>query len=362
MTRSLTITIHVSPAEAARLGRAQCGDVALPLTDAILADLGPERREALACHLDPPQGAHERVRALWGRPLAHCAPPVGEASVETLARLLDARRDEVEAVEAELAAERAEREVAAGDAREVIAALSAEALVRRDPHHRDGARLAALRDVLAGDLLARLDGAVYGLAAGAYAGRGEEADAVLARVRRDLAADREIDRQLREAREAAEAARAQAEREALVAWLADGSATVREWATARLADDESDHAVRAAVRDRVLDVLVAAGVLGPGRDRDLGPGRWGHLHDVPADLDVYRAVVGLRASVPRALAEDGAPVADVTVGGVHRWRDARPDETGDDDGEVLVGEGIDVQVTLRGLDAPVRYRYLPGAG
>lgn len=258
MTRSITITIHVDPAEAARLGRAQCGDVALALTDAILADLGPERREALACHLSPPQGAHERVRALWGRPIAHCAPPVGEASVETLARLLDARRGEVEAVEAELAAERAEREE-------------------------------------------------------------------------------------------------------LLVWLADGDDAVLGWARARLADDESDHAVRAAVRQRVLDVLVAADVLGPGVGRDLGPGRWGHVHDVPVSLDVYREVVGLRSSVPQALAEAAVPVAWTETMAVHRWRDAEDGEEGDDDGEVLVGEGIDVVVSIRGLDGAVRYRYLPDA-
>lgn len=111
MAKKLTITIHVNPAAAVRAGKSQCGACELVLSDDDLAQLTPEQRETLAKHVDreqfPPPFTHSRgVR--WDHPLGD--DDTADASIETLALLLDRRKEVVEARLAELQAEREEKQ------------------------------------------------------------------------------------------------------------------------------------------------------------------------------------------------------------------------------------------------------------
>lgn len=81
--KQLCVTIHVTPAAAVRAGKTQVGDRTLTLSDEDVAALSPEQRDALARHVANEHG--------WRCELAYDAPPVADASLESLRVLLDAR-------------------------------------------------------------------------------------------------------------------------------------------------------------------------------------------------------------------------------------------------------------------------------
>lgn len=93
----LCVTLKVDPGAAVRAGKTVVGDVMLTLSDADLAKLTEAQRDALAMHVD--------AEFHWRDPLYLGAPPIAEATVESLAALLDARI----AREAERAAEKAQQ-------------------------------------------------------------------------------------------------------------------------------------------------------------------------------------------------------------------------------------------------------------
>lgn len=130
MTKQLTVTISIDPATAARAGKSRVGETQLVLSDEDLAKLTSEQRDALARHVSREED--------WRDPLYYYAPPVAEASIETLAMLLDERRRRVELLGAERAKE-AEARRARADA-EVLAALDADPgveLIWLDCHGRE---------------------------------------------------------------------------------------------------------------------------------------------------------------------------------------------------------------------------------
>jgi hypothetical protein len=104
MAKQLTVTIYVAPAAAVRAGKAHCGEIALLLSDADVAQLSDDQRDTLARHL-----AQE---SYWRAPLSQEAPEVAEASLTTLRQLLDVRREVVRAKEAEAAARLAQDDAA----------------------------------------------------------------------------------------------------------------------------------------------------------------------------------------------------------------------------------------------------------
>lgn len=89
---SIAITLHLDAATALREGIAAAGPVTVRLTQADVDLLTPRQRETLAKHLERRPG--------WGESLTRGAPPVGRADAPTIARLLDLRADQLEAVEA----------------------------------------------------------------------------------------------------------------------------------------------------------------------------------------------------------------------------------------------------------------------
>jgi len=84
MAKQLTITIEIDPATAVRTGHTQIGATQITLTDGDLAVLTADQRDTLARHV-----ARD---ALYSEPLTSRAKPVGDASIGTLASLLDQRR------------------------------------------------------------------------------------------------------------------------------------------------------------------------------------------------------------------------------------------------------------------------------
>lgn len=100
--KEVTVTLHVDPATAVRAGKTQCGSIALTLTPEDLAQLTDEQRETLALCLS---------RGMGVQPHSH---KLAEASVESLAAVLDAkRRHEIELADFEAAhrAEQAQRQI-----------------------------------------------------------------------------------------------------------------------------------------------------------------------------------------------------------------------------------------------------------
>lgn len=81
----IKLTLHVNAAAAVRVGSGIAGPTALVLSASDLAQLTPEQREALACHLERRPG--------WGEPLTKAAPPIGQADLATLRVLLSIRAD-----------------------------------------------------------------------------------------------------------------------------------------------------------------------------------------------------------------------------------------------------------------------------
>jgi hypothetical protein len=99
MSHPITITINVDAAAAVRVGKGTAGPCKLELDAVMLAHLDPAQRNTLAAHLgdESPRGG-ERVR--WGDPLTMHAPAVGEATLATLAYLLDFRAGKIREQEA----------------------------------------------------------------------------------------------------------------------------------------------------------------------------------------------------------------------------------------------------------------------
>jgi len=122
MAKQITLTIHILPATAVRAGRSQAGETTVTLSDDDLAALTPAQRETLALHLEGasfPAPWAVRGGCHYGAPLHRYASPVADASLETIAALLDQRAAVVRDQVLEL-----EREQAEADAKvaEVLAA------------------------------------------------------------------------------------------------------------------------------------------------------------------------------------------------------------------------------------------------
>lgn len=81
--KQLCVTLKVDPGAAVRAGKTVVGDVMLTLSDADLSKLTEAQRDALAMHVG--------CEYHWRDPLYLGAPPIAEATVESLATLLDVR-------------------------------------------------------------------------------------------------------------------------------------------------------------------------------------------------------------------------------------------------------------------------------
>lgn len=111
MAKKLTITIHVNPAAAVRAGKSQCGACELVLSDQDLAQLTPGQRETLAKHVAKekyPEPYVHRGGIQWGSQLGD--DDTSDASIETLALLLDRREAEVQKQLVEFQAEKEEQQ------------------------------------------------------------------------------------------------------------------------------------------------------------------------------------------------------------------------------------------------------------
>ncbi len=88
----ITLTIHVDAGAAVNAGACMAGPIKLQLTREMIATLSDEQRDTLSKHLAGLPGPNPCSGPQWGTPLAIYAEPVGEATIETLRTLLDARR------------------------------------------------------------------------------------------------------------------------------------------------------------------------------------------------------------------------------------------------------------------------------
>lgn len=98
MSRKLTITLYVDPGAAVRAGKAEVGSVAIILQERQLRLLTDEQRETLAKHVESQRSRTSGIPS-WGDDLTEHAEPIATADLDTLARLLDCRRQVMEAFE-----------------------------------------------------------------------------------------------------------------------------------------------------------------------------------------------------------------------------------------------------------------------
>lgn len=99
--KKLTLTLYIDPAAAVRAGRTEMGEVQRTLTDAELAQLTPEQRDALARHVAGDgeyytYGTHTAKGPTWCDALTRHADPIADVTIETIAKLLDQRIEVVE--------------------------------------------------------------------------------------------------------------------------------------------------------------------------------------------------------------------------------------------------------------------------
>jgi len=307
MSKQITITIHVDPSSAIRAGHSECGDVRVTLSDTDLASLTPELRDVLARHVAGERVGHD---AGYAAPLHRGAPvPVVDASIETIAMLLDARAVHVASTRAKMEADaRAERELA--DAR-VIAAIDRapvmysrgmradgmwsywdrEMLISVDvPRVPEGLPI----DICSPEVRARAEGAIAALETRVESVR----LAALPRLAAEVAA------------RAALETRVQAEYDALYA---------------RLPQSMRDRAADGYATDAEITVAIARII----RD-DAGYGGyagWAAREDLEALTDAEHAsLVEIRAGAP-----DGATVTPCIVG-EKKWRSAVDDDDREADG------------------------------
>lgn len=319
--KTLTVTIFVSPSAAALAGRSTVGEVSLALSDADLAQLSESQRATLAEYLRSGESCLRQGE-------------VAEASVATLASLLDARA----AATASRAADEAAREAAAeADLRAELAALEGcpiEALY--SANNRQG--VLAPKFSRSGTSFVEL------------LGRQEEGVAWL----RDAAqrdADRKVAQEAAEAAaEAARVARALSDRAELRAFLKPHLFVAD---LAWFDQLENPKGARPEVRKIVVEALgdVIAGVVGGAAGFYLLPegARAGHSINPITDLSVHRRVSALVVAVDEALGGNLYRGALAEVENVALWRDAEGDEEGDEDGEVAEYEWIRVRVVVGGL-------------
>lgn len=316
--KQLTVTIYVSPSAAAVAGRSIVGEVALALSDADLATLTEGQRASLAEYL---RSGAASLRGI----------EVAEATLGTLATLLDERAAVAASSAAREAADEAADEAAL---RAELAALAGCPIEAFYALNRQG--WLAPRSWQDGRKLIEL------------LGRQEEGAAWL----RDAAqscADRKVAQEAAEAAaEAARAAKIASDRAELRAFLAHH---LDEVAIAWFDALEDPSAARAEVR-KILVRLLRPAIGGEGPQRYLRPegSRVGHSVDPVTDLDVYRQIVALAASVAAAVAADPA-LENVTaeVENITIWRVAEDGEDGDEDGEVAEVEWIRIRCEVGGV-------------
>jgi hypothetical protein len=316
--KQLTVTIFVSPATAALAGRSTCGEVPLALSDADLAALTATQRETLAQYLSSGSASLRELS---------CA--VAEASVATLASLLDARAAELAArASAELAAREAELAVFEGCAIEAL--YTADDRPSRGPtpkFPRSGGVISLV------ELLGRQQEG----AAMIQAVEQREKDRVAAKVAAEVAA------------EAARAAKAASDRAELRAFLAPHlDAVGMAWFDALEDPEDARPEVRRAISAAISDAI--AGVVGGAAGFYLLPdnARIGLANDPITDLAVYRRVGQLVVAVGEALGGDIYKGASAEVENVTLWRDAEDGEDGDEDGEVAEYEWIRIRCEVGG--------------
>jgi hypothetical protein len=103
--KQLTITLYVQPDNAVRAGKSSVGEHQLVLSDEDLARLTPEQRDTLARHVAGER--HQSDSLDWADPLGMCGHgawlPITEATIDSLATVLDDRRSRILAARAKQA-------------------------------------------------------------------------------------------------------------------------------------------------------------------------------------------------------------------------------------------------------------------
>lgn len=318
--KQLTVTIFVAPATAALAGRSSVGEISLALSDADLGQLSEAQRGTLAEYLRSGESC-----------LRQC--DVAEATVATLALLLDARAAAIASRAAELAAREAAEEAAAEAELAALAGCPIESLFSVNrwgvlaPQFPRSARASFV------ELL----------------GRQEEGEKFLRET-----AQNEKDRTAAKlavmaAASAAADAKIASDRAELRAFLAPHFDVVgMAWFDAL----ENPEVAKAEVR-RI--VVAALGAGSPGWLRDLrdwllpAGARVGHSINPITDLAVYRRVGQLVVAVGEALGGDLYKGASAEVENVTLWRDAEDGEDGDGDGEVAEYEWIRIRCEVGGV-------------
>lgn len=312
--KQLCVTIRVSPGAAVRAGKSIVGDVTLTLSDKDLACLTEVQRYALAKHV-------ECYSPHWGQPLSADAPPVEEASVKSLAILLDARIKR----EDDRAAESCEREKRREQAIAKLRLLPDDSFFSPP---RDTWGIWSLR--IASDLIA---GCEFHELACDMIGRREEFDAKLNELNGKLRAARAIEAQEREAlrivaeQKAAEQDRIDRERTRsfLVRHAGEDAA---EWFD-QLAKPSQARSEIVRIMEGVFESLPVYRL-----NKDT---RVGHTLDEVTDLEQYRKLHAVADKVFEAAKQAGIGdnEATIVVEPIVVYRPAEPGEDADEDGEVF---------------------------
>ena len=328
--KQLCVTIYVTPAAAVRAGKTQVGDITMTLSDEDVAALSPEQRDALARHVEHEYG--------WSLALHADAPPVGEASLDSLRVLLDARIAR-QAREAEAKARSlAEDEQKAKEVIETWKNKPIEEFLDWYGYAKK-ARLFgyppsmpwAERSLV--DLLGRED---------------------------DLAAlleARKVERAERERKEAED--RAERDRQDEADYAARKAFVVRH-----LANGDED--LIAAWYDQIDDELPALRrslkvALKKGAHEPLAlekDARVGSVHSNCESLALYRAMLELADGLRATLESEPAPIA-IEVESVTLFRPAGPSDDPDevdDDGEVALGDLLRATFTVAGSPVKLYFR------
>lgn len=153
----ITLTITVAAGAAVRCGRGSAGPRKLRLTEEEIQTLTETQRQTLARHLED-DGESEPHRVHWGDPLSRYAPPVGEATLDTLRVLLDARAaamaaqdaaDLVPSSETQRRIVEAVRSISDDDARALATAILVDGPSREESRILAAARHPVIRHALA---------------------------------------------------------------------------------------------------------------------------------------------------------------------------------------------------------------------